>query len=71
MPGFATPIDELNEKFNQNGMKVVLGKFVCPGNILILPSNSDDIDDNLRLKHLDKSNISNPKLLELLELCNL
>ena len=68
-PGFATPIDELNEKFNQNGIQIVLGKTISSGNIMVLPSNSDDLDDNLRLKHLNKNNISDTKLLELLELC--
>lgn len=41
-PGYTTPIDELLERFNKEGFKVVL-KDPESGNVLILPQGSDDI----------------------------
>lgn len=66
MPGFATPINELVERFRNEGMKVVLGKHPESGNVFILPAESDDIEnDNLFLKHLQISDGMNEKLREL------
>lgn len=49
----ATPIDELLEKFKNEGMKVVFGSDPESGNVFILPSKSDDIEsDNIFPKFL-------------------
>jgi hypothetical protein len=66
MPGFATPINELIERFRNEGVKVVLGKHPESGNVFILPSQSDDIEnDNIFPKHLQLSDGMNEKLREL------
>lgn len=67
MPGFATPIDELVERFRNEGMKVVLGKHPESGNVFILPAQSDDIEnDSIFPKHLQLSDGMNEKLRELI-----
>jgi hypothetical protein len=52
-PGFATPIDELVERFKAEGMKVSLGNHPESGNVFIVPFGSDDIEnDSLFPRHL-------------------
>jgi len=45
-PGYTTPIDELIERFEKEGMKVVLGKHPESGNVFILPAGSEDIEQD-------------------------
>lgn len=66
-PGYSTPIDELLARFQNEGMKVVLGKNPESGNVFILPSGSDDIEnDNLFPRHLEVTEDINPKLKRLI-----
>ncbi|MDO8231654.1 MAG: hypothetical protein Q7T37_00400 [bacterium] len=66
-PGYATPIDELVKRFENEGMKVVLGKNPESGNVFILPLQSDDIEnDSVFPKHLQISEGMNEKLKELI-----
>jgi len=66
-PGYSTPIDELLERFRNEGMKVVLGKHPESGNVFILPAQSDDIEnDNLFPKHLLPGEEMNEKLKKLI-----
>ena len=59
--------DELLERFEKEGMKVVLGKNPKSGNVYILPAQSDDIEmDNLSPKQLQLSEGMNEKLCELI-----
>ncbi len=68
-PGYATPIDELIKRFEDEGMKVVFGKNPESGNVFILPLQSDDIEnDSLFPKHLQISEGMNEKLKELISL---
>ena len=69
MPGYATPIDELIERFKNEGMKVVLGKNPQSGNVFVLPGGSDDIEnDNLFPKHLNINDGMSDTLRELISL---
>ena len=53
LPGYATPIDELIERFKNEGMKIVLGKYPGSGNFFILPLLSNDIEnDSIFPEHL-------------------
>ena len=45
-PEYGTPIDELLERFKNEGMRVASGKFPESGNIFILPAESDDIEND-------------------------
>ncbi len=66
-PGYATPIDELLKRFENEGLKVVLGKFPESGNVFILPQGSDDIEnDNLFPRHLSTEGDIDERLLELI-----
>ncbi len=67
LPGYSTPIDVLIDRFQIEGMKIVLGKNPETGNIFILPGKSDDIEnDSLLLKHLKMEEIiGDDKLFEL------
>ncbi len=68
-PGYATPIDELVKRFEDEGMRVVLGKNPESGNVFILPLQSDDIEnDSLFPRHLQISEGMNEKLKELISL---
>lgn len=52
-PGYTTPIDTLVERFENEGMKVALGEYPDSGNVFILPSGSDDIEnDSVFPRHL-------------------
>ena len=43
-PDYTTPIDELIVSFQDEGIKVVLGKHPESGNVFILPADSTDIE---------------------------
>ena len=66
-PGYATPVDELIERFKNEGMKVVLGKDPDSGNVFILPSLSNDIEnDGIFPKHLKINEIMDERLKKLI-----
>jgi hypothetical protein len=68
-PDHSTPIDELVERFKNEGMKVVLGKYPESGNVFILPAQSDDIEnDSVFPRHLQINEGMNDKLKELISL---
>ncbi|MFA5777224.1 MAG: hypothetical protein WC906_02190 [Parcubacteria group bacterium] len=65
-PGYATPIDELVERFRNEGMKVAFGRDPKSGNIFILPSGSEDIEnDSILPQHLNLDGIMDGRLKEL------
>ena len=65
-PGFTTPIDELIERFKQEGMKIILGNHPESGNIYVLPFLSDDIEsDSVPPKRLQISNGMDERIKEL------
>jgi len=64
--GYTTPIDELVERFKEEGIKVVLGKNPESGNIYILPLESDDIEnDSIFPRQLQINEDMDEKLKEL------
>lgn len=66
-PGFATPVDELIERFKSEGMKVVLGEHPDSGNIFILPAQSNDIEnDSIFPKHLQISDSMDERIKRLI-----
>lgn len=66
-PGYTTPIDEIIERFKNEGMKVVLGKNPQSGNVYVLPAQSSDIEmDSISPKQLQLSEGMNEKLRELI-----
>jgi hypothetical protein len=66
-PGYTTPIDEILEKLKAQGMKVVLSTSDPEsGNIFILPSQSEDMDDSLFPKHLTLSGGMDDKIKRLI-----
>jgi len=66
-PGFHAPIDELLERFKNEGVKVVLGKFPESGNVFVLPGGSDDIvNDSLFPRHLATDGSIDDRLLSLI-----
>ncbi len=68
-PGYATPIDTLVARFRAEGMKVALGKHPGSGNIFILPSGSDDIEqDSLLPRHLLFEGIMDGRLKQLIKI---
>lgn len=67
-PGLATPIDEIIKKFEEQGIKIEIGKNPDGSNMFLLPKDSDDVDDSLRLKHLNLGAIENKKLKKIASL---
>ena len=67
-PGFAPPIDEIITKCEEQGLKIEIGKNPDGSNMFLLPKNSDDLDDSLRFKHLNRDSIDNEKFKKLVEL---
>jgi hypothetical protein len=60
-------IDELIERFKNEGMRVTLGNNPEVGNVFILPTKSNDIqNDNILPKHLQISEGMDEKLKELI-----
>jgi len=52
-PGYVTPIDELLERFRNEGIKVSLGVHPESKDIFILPAQSSDlVNDSILLRHL-------------------
>jgi sugar phosphate isomerase/epimerase len=68
-PGCSTPIDELIERFANEGMKVVLGAHPESGNVYLLPLGSDDIEnDSLLPRSLQIDETMDEKLKQLISL---
>ncbi|HVB19771.1 MAG TPA: hypothetical protein VNF51_00570 [Candidatus Paceibacterota bacterium] len=66
-PGYVTLIDELIERFKNEGMRVVLGKYPASGNVFIVPAQSNNvIDDNLFPRHLQVNEGMDERLEELI-----
>ena len=66
-PDFSTPIDDLIERFKQEGMKVVLGAHPESGNVYVLPALSDDIEhDSVPFKHLQINSGMDKRIEELI-----
>jgi hypothetical protein len=67
-PGYSTPIDDLIERFEKEGMKVVLGEHPESGNVFILPAQSDDIENDMVFpKHFQTGGVVSEKLRRLIE----
>lgn len=65
--GYATPIDELIERFENEGIKVSLGEYPESGNVFILPSGSDDIEnDSVFPRHLQIDEAMDERLKQLI-----
>jgi len=70
LPGYATPIDELIERFEKEGIKVVLGNHPDSGNVFVLPTGSNDIEnDSILIQHLQVDMITNENLRKLVLIC--
>lgn len=68
-PGSTTPIEQILERCTRVGMKLDLGPYPDSGNVFVLPADSDNIDmDSIQLSSLDTTQITDPKLLELVQL---
>lgn len=66
-PGYTISIDDLVERFKNEGMKVVLGKNPQSGNVYVLPAQSSNIEmDSISPKQLQLSEGMNETLRELI-----
>lgn len=65
--GYATPIDALVNRFENEGIKVSLGEYPDSGNVFILPSGSDDIEnDSIFPRHLQTDEAMDERLKQLI-----
>lgn len=67
-PGFATPIDEIIIKCEDQGLKIEIGSNPDGSNMFLLPAESDNLDDSLRFKHLNLNSINNETFKKLANL---
>lgn len=68
-PGYTTPIDEIIERCEKEGIKVVTGKHPESGNVFILPAGSNDIEmDSIAPHQLTIESVQNEYLAELIRL---
>lgn len=70
-PGFATPIAQILERCQNEGIKVVVvsGPNAESGNVYIVPSESDDIEnDSIFPRHLKVDDTTDERLKKLVEL---
>lgn len=66
-PGMATPIDELLKRFDEQGLKVMLGKDPKSGNAFILPFESTDVEmDSVQPGSLKVREGMDPLLVQLI-----
>ncbi len=62
-------LDKLIERFKNEGMKIVLGKYPKSGNIFVLPAQSNDIEiDSILLSCLQSDRVKDDRLKKLIEL---
>lgn len=67
--GYTTPIDEIIERCNKEGIRVVLGKNPESGNVYVLPAGSTNIEmDSIAPHQLAISGVTNRHLAELIQL---
>lgn len=53
-PGYTTPVDEIIEKMEKEGIKIVLGEDPESGNVFVLAQSSKDVGlESLLPRHLD------------------
>lgn len=68
-PGYTTPIDQILERFQNEGMKIVLGKHPESGNIYALPFQSNDIgNDSISPRYLLIDGVTDERLKKLISL---
>lgn len=68
-PGYTTPIDEIIERCEKEGIKVVTGEYPESGNVHILPAGSSDIEmDSIAPHQLTIESVQNEYLVELIRL---
>lgn len=70
-PGFVTPIAQILERCQNEGIKVVVvsGPNAESGNVYIIPSESDDIENNsIFPRHLKVDDTTDERLKKLVEL---
>jgi len=68
-PGLTTPIDELIRRFESEGIKVVLGETPESGNIYILPSQSNNIEeDGIFPRQLQDDRVTDDRLKKLISM---
>lgn len=67
--GYTTPIDTLIERFENEGMKIALGEYPDSGNVFVVPSGSDDIEnDSVFPRHLQIDETMDERLKQLISL---
>lgn len=67
LEGLCTPIDDLIQRFEKEGIKVVFGNDPESGNVFILPLGSDDVEsDSVFPKHLQIDESMDSRLKELI-----
>lgn len=67
--GYITPIDDVIERFQAEGMKVVFGNDSDSGTVFVLPKNSDDVQgDSIHPRHLRITEDMGPELKKLIEM---
>lgn len=68
-PDCVTPIDTLVERFENEGIKVALGEYPENGEVYIVPSGSDDVEnDGIFLRHLQINETMDERLKQLTSL---
>lgn len=68
-PGYATPIDQLIEKFSHEGMKVVLSETPSNREVYILPAQSNNIgEDSISPKDIEVGVVQSDELKKLISL---
>ncbi len=68
-PRYTTPIDEIIERCQKEGIKVVTGKHPESGNIFVLPAGSNNIEmDSIAPHQLAIDTVKNKYLEELIRL---
>jgi len=66
--GLVTPIDDVIEKFQREGMKVVLGDDPMAINVLVIPGPNTKIDaDSFLIQNLDIIRFMDPRIVKLIE----
>jgi len=67
LEGLCTPIDDLIQRFEKEGIKVVFGNDPESGNVFILPFGSNDVEsDSVFPKHLQIDESMDSRLKELI-----
>ncbi len=68
-PGYTTPIDEIIERCEKEGIKIVIGKHPGSGNVFVLPESSTNIEmDSIAPHQLVIEAVKNKDLEELIRL---